>query len=222
MKNNFGLIINIFLITISYSQMPCILGEVYVSEAANQGNPDDYIEVVNGGSVECILAGFQLDDSEELEDFTFGNVILAPGEYWLGYENAENSFNSGLSADGDIVVFADADGNMLTVTLEESIEIAEGIELSQSYESDGEGCYTIPTPGESNNVCFEFNCTLGDLNGDSVYNVLDIVHLTNCILADDCSDIENGCAGDMNSDGAYNVLDIVSLINCVLEDNCGD
>ena len=40
MKNNFGLIINIFLVSISFSQAPCILGEVYVSEAANAG--DDY------------------------------------------------------------------------------------------------------------------------------------------------------------------------------------
>jgi hypothetical protein len=74
MKYIVVLIINIFLITISFSQVPCILGEVYVSEAANQGIPDDYIEVYNGGSAECTLAGFQLDDSEELEDFTFGNV----------------------------------------------------------------------------------------------------------------------------------------------------
>ena len=75
MKNNFGLIINIFLISISFSQAPCILGEVYINEAANAG--DDYIEVYNGGDEECTLAGFQLDDSEELVDFTFGNVILA-------------------------------------------------------------------------------------------------------------------------------------------------
>ncbi|SVE00546.1 uncharacterized protein METZ01_LOCUS453400, partial [marine metagenome] len=154
----------IFLLSISFSQAPCILGEVYVSEAANKGDPDDYIEVYNGGPFECNLGGFQLDDSEELEDFTFGNIILAPSDYWIGYENAEDSFTSGLGGDGDIVVFADADGNMLTVTLEESIEIADGIELSQSYESDGTGCYTLPTPGESNVDCYEFiiGCTDSD------------------------------------------------------------
>ena len=147
MKNNFGLIINIFLISISFSQMPCILGEVYVSEAANRGFPNDYIEVYNGGSEECTLAGFQLDDSEELDDFTFGNVILAPGDFWLGYENGADSFSFGLGADGDIVVFADLDGSMLIITIEESLEIVNNVELSQSYGSDGVGCYTIPTPG---------------------------------------------------------------------------
>ena len=62
---------------------------------------------------------------------------------------------------------------------------------------------------------------LGDLNGDGGWNVLDIVTLANCILADNCTDLENGCVGDLNGDGGYNILDIVTLVNCVLVDNCG-
>ena len=74
------------------------------------------------------------------------------------------------------------------------------------------------------NCCGEpQNCTgvsLGDINGDVSFNVLDIVALVNCVLANNCPDIENGCAGDMNGDGAYNVLDVVALANCVLANNC--
>ncbi|RMZ48732.1 T9SS C-terminal target domain-containing protein, partial [Candidatus Marinimicrobia bacterium PRS2] len=77
---------------------------------------------------------------------------------------------------------------------------------------------------------------LGDLNGDGGFNVLDIVTLANCILAENCGQgadnwvgsdcgelIENcyGCAGDLNGDGGWNVLDIVTLANCVLANNCG-
>jgi hypothetical protein len=204
-----------------YSTTSCILDDVYVSEAANRGDPDDYIEVYNNGSEECTLAGFQLDDSEELEDFTFGNVILAPGGFWVGYEDSTDSFNSGLGSDGDIVVFADADGNMHTIILEESIATEDGIELSQSYGSDGIGCYTLPTPGESNTDCESIcPCAIGDLNCDGGWNVLDIVALTNCILAETCEGNNNGCTADLNDDGFYNVLDIVSLANCVLADNC--
>ena len=203
-----------------YSTVSCVLGDVYVSEAANQGDPDDYIEVVNGGTQECTLAGFQLDDSEELEDFTFGNIILSPGDYWLGYENAENSFNSGLSAEGDLVIFADSDGNMLTLILEVSMATDDGVELSQSFDVDGFGCYTMPTPGESNADCFE-SCILGDLNGDGGWNVLDIVTLANCVLAGNCAELEFSCAADLNGDGGYNVLDIVTLSNCILAGNCG-
>ena len=219
MKN--GLIINIFLLSLSFSQAPCILGEVYVSEAANRGDPDDYIEVYNDGSEECTLAGFQLDDSEELEDFTFGNVILASGDFWVGYEDSTDSFNSGLGSDGDIVVFADSDGNILTIILEESIATEDGVELSQSYGSDGIGCYTLPTPGESNTICMACFCAIGDINCDGGWNVLDIVGLANCVLADNCIDADDGCAADINGDGGWNVLDIVSLANCVLAGSCG-
>ena len=65
-------------------------------------------------------------------------------------------------------------------------------------------------------ICF----ALGDLNDDGTWNVLDIVKLANCVLAQNCPEIEYGCAGDLNGDGAYNVLDIVTLANCVLAQNC--
>ena len=63
--------------------------------------------------------------------------------------------------------------------------------------------------------------SLGDLNGDGGWNVLDVVTLANCVLAGDCVELINACAGDMNGDGGYNVLDIVSLANCVLAGDCG-
>ena len=221
MKNNFGLIINMFLITISFSQAPCILGEVYVSEAANKGDPDDYIEVYNGGGEECTLAGFQLDDSEALEDFTFGNVLLAPGNYWYGYEDAEDSFTSGLSAEGDNIFFADADGNILIVILAASIQTADGVELSQSYESNGEGCYTMPTPGEPNVDCF-FNCPPGDLNCDGSWDIMDVILLVHCVLGQYCTELLNDDAGDLDNNEVFNIMDVVSLVNCILVADCGE
>ena len=61
-------------------------------------------------------------------------------------------------------------------------------------------------------------CSIGDLNEDGSWNVLDVVQLANCVLAADC----NGCAGDLNEDGSYNVLDIVQLANCILAATCED
>ena len=73
-----------------------------------------------------------------------------------------------------------------------------------------------------NGSCLDDVCdsNLGDVNNDSLYNVLDIVSLANCVLAENCENLEYGCAGDMNTDGLYNVLDIVNLANCVLAENC--
>jgi len=67
----------------------------------------------------------------------------------------------------------------------------------------------------------DFGCSnLGDVNGDGGWNILDIVTLVNCILSDNCADLENGCAGDINDDGGWNILDVVTLVSCVLADNC--
>jgi hypothetical protein len=53
---------------------------------------------------------------------------------------------------------------------------------------------------------------LGDVNGDGVLNVLDVVSLVNIILNSD----DYILAGDMNQDGALDVLDIVTLVNIIL------
>ena len=54
--------------------------------------------------------------------------------------------------------------------------------------------------------------TLGDLNGDGILNILDIVVLANLILSGD----DSNPAGDLNQDGTYNILDIVILVNLIL------
>jgi hypothetical protein len=54
-------------------------------------------------------------------------------------------------------------------------------------------------------------CLLGDVNGDSVLNVLDVVGTVNAVLGGDY----NACI-DVNSDGTLNVLDIVLLVNLIL------
>ena len=66
---------------------------------------------------------------------------------------------------------------------------------------------------ENDSECVES----GDLNGDGNWNVLDIVALANCILSNNCADLENGCAADLNGDDVYNILDIVNLVNLILD-----
>ena len=136
--------------------LACSLGVVYVSEGHTSGDPEDYIELYNSGDEDCSLQGFQLDDSEELDDLTFGNVIIPGGGYWLGYEDAESSFSSGLSGSGDLIVLADSTGSLLIVELNQTEEM-DGISLSQSFDANGNGCYTSPTPGEANNECVTLN-----------------------------------------------------------------
>ena len=52
---------------------------------------------------------------------------------------------------------------------------------------------------------------LGDINGDSVVNVQDIILLVNSILNGGSDN-----SGDINSDGIVNILDIVQIVNIIL------
>ena len=58
---------------------------------------------------------------------------------------------------------------------------------------------------------FDSSILLGDLTGDGIINVLDIIATVNIVLASSYSD-----SGDMNQDGIINVLDIVALVNIIL------
>jgi len=53
----------------------------------------------------------------------------------------------------------------------------------------------------------------GDINGDGVLNVMDIVVTANMALADEYDEI-----ADMNEDGNLNVVDIILLVNCIMSD----
>ena len=60
----------------------------------------------------------------------------------------------------------------------------------------------------------ECGVDLGDLTGDGVINILDIVQLANYILNVSIPSYE--CAADVTQDGTVNILDIVSLANLIL------
>ncbi|NQU67106.1 MAG: hypothetical protein HQ510_04100 [Candidatus Marinimicrobia bacterium] len=71
----------------------------------------------------------------------------------------------------------------------------------------------------SNTVCIG-DCPqepTGDVNGDMVINVLDIVRLVYIIISlDDPIVFEEYCASDLNNDALINVLDIVLILNIIL------
>ena len=52
---------------------------------------------------------------------------------------------------------------------------------------------------------------LGDINGDGIPNILDLICLVNLILSGEYID-----TGDLNEDGTLNILDIVILANLIL------
>ena len=59
--------------------------------------------------------------------------------------------------------------------------------------------------------CVSDNYILGDINGDEVLNVLDIVLMINMILSDEYSVV-----ADVNEDGSVDVLDVVLMVNILV------
>jgi len=58
------------------------------------------------------------------------------------------------------------------------------------------------------------NNLLGDVNGDLIINVLDVIQLVNMALGNQELDYSSG---DVNQDGEINILDVVQVVNLILE-----
>tara|TARA_Y100000590_G_scaffold60820_1_gene64895 strand:- start:1270 stop:2055 length:786 start_codon:yes stop_codon:yes gene_type:complete len=62
----------------------------------------------------------------------------------------------------------------------------------------------------------------GDINSDSIINVVDVVIIVNAILDNNLMDSFSSCQitlGDLNSDGVINVVDIIGIVNIILNNN---
>ena len=64
---------------------------------------------------------------------------------------------------------------------------------------------------------FQSENIVGDINLDSIVNILDIVLLAGYILGDNDLNQQQLVVSDLNLDGQINVLDIVEIINIILE-----
>jgi hypothetical protein len=95
-----------------------------------------------------------------------------------------------------------------------SVNLSQGDYNGYIKISSNGGSATFPVSlavGEGNEIM------AGDVNFDSVLNVLDVVILVNFILEVNAPDSDQFAAGDINSDGTLNVLDIVNLVNLILQ-----
>ena len=81
--------------------------------------------------------------------------------------------------------------------------------------NNGQELNNLFTTYEECIIICENNFSLGDLNGDSVINIIDIVQLVNIIL----NNQSYNTVGDLNFDNMINVIDIITLMNLILQNN---
>jgi len=77
--------------------------------------------------------------------------------------------------------------------------------------------YGLESEPHSETVQLGSNIMPGDVNFDSVLNILDIVIVVNYVLENDTPTSSEFAVADLNGDGTLNILDIVILTNLILE-----
>jgi len=204
------------------------LKHLYISNNWLTSLPSEFgdltnLETLDLGYNQLVSISESIGDLENIEYlFLFNNQLTSLPESicnlnldWDGISPANYPY---FASGGNYL----CDCDLIPDCVESSANI--NISMEQNYYS-----FLLDAPQECSGLpnCCELSIhpqlsdSLGDLNADGGWNVLDIVTLANCILANNCAELENGCAGDLNGDGGYNVLDIVTLANCVLANNCG-
>ena len=63
--------------------------------------------------------------------------------------------------------------------------------------------------------CITESCTSGDVNNDTILNVLDVVIIVNIALGE----LDYIEYTDLDNDNMVNVLDVVQLVNLILSNN---
>ena len=79
-----------------------------------------------------------------------------------------------------------------------------------AYLDDCDECIT------EENICEDCELVIGDIDGDGLVNVVDVVLLVNIVLSSSELSAELACVADFNGDGFVNVVDIVNLVTFVL------
>ena len=160
----------------------------------------------NNGDVELIVS----NDSGQIHALDrLGNELqYFPINYQFPFANSPQVLDYDL--DGDLEIFCGSTGDLV------SIDMKNNGGVSEDYWSIFKGDYARTGYYISGEIDECSSATPGDINYDSIINVLDIVRLVNIVINPlSLTDVE-ACAADLNDDGIINVLDIVMLVNIVI------
>jgi len=146
----------------------------------------------------AVVAGNFIVDGWNTYDLSSAGINVA-GDFWIGTKAFSSTLPLGVDDSGSGSSMAKPAGSAWTAI--------DGNLMVRVFLDCGENCSDDPDPG---------SCTAGDVNGDSVINVLDIVATVNFVLGTGTPSDDEACASDMNGDGIVNVLDIVAIVNIVL------
>ena len=175
---------------------------------------------------------------------SFGNISSNMMEVNYLSESDIGGFQFTLTDNPDLINIIDVNGGAaeeagFTVSYNDDTGIIIGFSFTGDEISRGEGLLTniyyarndqgivdacltdvIISSPDGEGLLAEGDCIqledslLGDMNGDGILNILDVISLVQLIIENE--PIDNALA-DINSDGVVNVLDVIVLVNIILE-----
>ena len=201
---------------------------VYVNDYFKK---NDWIELVNTTNEPQDVEGMYLSDNpttptkyQITSEGSQANTIIPPHGHLLIWcdklsPNKELHASFKLGAEGDELTLMAADKSW---TDHFTYPEHDG---NQSVGRYPDGCndiylFNVPTIGKDNRmtsyaVAQEEDFLLGDVNGDGVVNITDVIYLVNYIMQPESTTIILKAA-DVNIDGNINITDAVGIINLIL------
>tara|TARA_Y100001970_G_scaffold225108_1_gene277834 strand:- start:864 stop:3068 length:2205 start_codon:yes stop_codon:yes gene_type:complete len=199
------------------------------------GNSDWYITSENSSSGSYSFRSGEIGDNQEsTASISFDATSISTIEFSYRvsseYSPSQNNFYDGLTfyIDNNQIGQYQPNGNGESPWIDLSFSVSQGFHtLTWTYSKDGGGGATDCNNTSCDDAAFIDDFVLysyvdtgpillGDLNSDTVIDILDVVLLVNFVLeATSPSDIEF-IAGDINQDGILNILDVVQVVNIIL------
>ena len=180
------------------------------------------VSISNGGIVGSIVFS-DLDNDQSLDliavddagmIFAYNELGESLAHFPLSYQFpfASSPMITDYDFDGDLEIICGSTGDL--VVIDNKDIVTSNIDSWTVFKGD------YKRTGYYENTGTEWDCPVaenGDLNCDSIINILDIVTLVNIVVLgeQDFSDYQLWSA-DINSDGIINILDIVLLVNIVV------
>ena len=132
------------------------------------------------------------------------------------FENFPLQFSSGFESSPSIINLDDDDDLEIIIGTSQNLSV-----IDIKSETNTEEFYWNTYRGDNHKTGYYFSDSLlgGDLNLDTLLNVLDLVVAINIIVGNSEATASQLFAGDLNNDNNFDVLDIVILVNLILLEN---
>ena len=175
------------------------------------------INNLNSGQIKAIIDTDQVGAldykvwlTEASDDFTLGLFGLEAGSYSVGEIDAsylvlDNLIQNESGYGGQILINKEFTSN------------TDNLELSFVLEITHQTNENLNAQLEFNQVITPEELLTGDLTGDGIVNILDLVNLMQGIIGNVELNENQITAADMNQDGTLNVQDVVLLVTFILE-----